>query len=259
MKLEVDRRRIQARIIKLKRDLESIQKQRRMGRKHRERFSAARVALVGYTNAGKSTLLNNLTDSSIYVDNMLFSTLDPTIRKYILPNNQKILFIDTVGFLYKLPHHLIEAFHATLEEAQEADILLNVLDVSHPKVREQNEAVHNVLRELKIEHKPIITVLNKIDKTEDHFLKQRLIKDFGDAIPISALYKENFKDLINRITIKLSGLISIIKLEIPLARINLLYAIYKEGRVLKALYHKQHVYIEAQVPEKLKKRIETQT
>jgi len=254
MKLELDRRRISTRISKLKKDLEGIEEQRRMRRKSRARFSASSIALVGYTNAGKSTLLNTLTNSNVSVDNRLFSTLDPTIRKYVLPNNQKIIFIDTVGFLYKLPHHLIDAFHATLEEAIDADILLHVLDANEPKVRQHSDAVYDVLRELKIEHKPIITVLNKMDKIEDPSSRLRLQKDFKDAIPISSLCNENLKELINRIVLKLSGLITLVKLKIPLGKIKLLYAIYREGRVISKKYHGRYVYIEAQIPETLKKK-----
>lgn len=256
MKLEVDRRRIKTRITKLRRDLASVQKHHGMQRSRRDRVSAASIALVGYTNAGKSTLLNTLTDSSIRVDNMLFSTLDPTIRKYTLPSNQKVLFIDTVGFLYKLPHHLIEAFRATLEEAVEADVLLHVLDISHPKAKEHNEAVYNVLRELKIENKPIITVLNKVDKIEDDFAKERLAKDFRSAILVSALNRVNLNDLIDTITLKLSDMIDTIKLKLPLTNPGLLYDIYKNGKVTTKHYHGKYVYIEAQVSETLKKRIE---
>ncbi len=255
MKLEVDRRRIKSKITMLKRSLESIQKQRRMRRAQRKTFSAACIALVGYTNAGKSTLLNSLTSSNIYVDNMLFSTLDPTIRRYVLPNNQKVLFIDTVGFLYKLPHHLIDAFHATLEEAMDADVLINVLDATNPKVREQNEAVHSVLSELSIEQKPIITALNKIDRIQDPLARERISRDFEGAVLISALTKENIKALTDKIILKLSGLVAIIKLKIPLTRPKLLYKIHREGRVIKQEYRGSHVYVEAQVPSRLVSRL----
>jgi len=255
MKLEVDRRRIKTRISKLKKDLAGVEKQRSIRRKHRERISCARIALVGYTNAGKSTLLNALTDSIVRVDNRLFSTLDPTIRKYTLKNNQKILFIDTVGFLHKLPHHLIEAFHATLEEAIEADILIHVLDASHPKAKEQREAVYDVLRELKIERKPIITALNKIDQINDSFAVERLVKDFGEAVPISALKKDNLGGLIDKITVKLNQYISRIELKIPLSKSSILYSIYRQGRVLKQEYRGRHIYIEAEVPGAMREKL----
>lgn len=255
MKLEVDRRRIKTRITKLKKDLDGIRNQRGLRRKHRERVSGGRIALVGYTNAGKSTLLNSLTSSRIYVDNMLFSTLDPTVRKLALPDGQKVLFIDTVGFLYKLPHHLIEAFRATLEEAIEADLVLHVLDSSHPKIREQNEAVYNVLRELGIEQKPIITALNKIDKINDSFTTERLLRDFPDSVAISALYKKNLGCLLNKIALKLSGLIFTIRLKIPLTDIKRLYTIYSQGKVIERRYDGKFVYIEARVPEGLRKKL----
>jgi len=258
MKLEVDRRRIKTRISKLRKDLTNVHKQRETRRKYRQRFSSANIALVGYTNAGKSTLLNTLTDSAIYTDNMLFSTLDASVRKATLPNNQKVLLIDTVGFLYKLPHRLVEAFKATLEETIEADILIHVLDMSHPKLREQSEAVYEVLRELKIEAKPIITVLNKMDKIEDPFVKERLIKDFDGSIAVSALRKENLDKLKDKISLKLSHLLNIIRLKIPLTKPDLLYKIHREGKVIKTEYHKSYIYVEAQVPEKLKKALTTE-
>lgn len=163
MKLEVDRRRIKDRITKLKDELDRLKLQRSTRRKQRDKFSLLTVAIIGYTNSGKSTLLNALTDANIYTQDKLFSTLDPTIRALILPNNQQVLLADTVGFLNDLPHHLIEAFQATLEEVINADILLHLLDISHPKSKAMENAVYDVLRELKVTEKPIITVLNKID------------------------------------------------------------------------------------------------
>src|SRR3989338_6790726 len=139
-KLEVDRRRIRARITRLKGELEGLRKRRAMMRKKRERFSILTAAIIGYTNVGKSTLLNVLTDSSIVVQDKLFSTLDPTVRRFVLPNKQKMLFVDTVGFLDRLSHSLVEAFKATLEEVVEADILVHLVDISHAKAKEQSDA-----------------------------------------------------------------------------------------------------------------------
>ena len=198
-KLEVDRRRIRARITHLKRELEKLSVRRAMMRKKRERFSMLTIAIVGYTNAGKSTLLNSLTSSNVIVQDKLFSTLDPTIRRFVLPSGQVVLFADTVGFLDQLPHHLIEAFKATLEEVVEADLLLHVIDIDHPKTMAQSNAVYNVLEKIGVKDKPIITVLNKIDKIENKVLIEKLRAFFNNAVPISALKKEGFKELSEKI------------------------------------------------------------
>ncbi len=254
-KLEVDRRRIRTRIVRLQKDLASVIMQRSMRRKKRERFSILTIAIIGYTNAGKSTLLNKLTGSEIPVDNMLFSTLDPTIRKFTLPNNQNVLFIDTVGFIYMLPHNLIEAFKATLEETIEADILLHILDASHPRVREHSEATYKVLDELKIKDKPMITVLNKSDKISDDFFKERLLKDFKEGVLISALRKENIGELIDKITLYLGKTTTSISIEIPLSNMRLLNLIYAEGKVTRRVDKESSVHIEAQVPHRVRDKI----
>jgi len=156
-KLEVDRRRIHSRMLHLKRELESLSERRAMMRKKRERNSLPSIAIVGYTNAGKSTLINALTSSGVIVQDKLFSTLDPTVRRFVLPDRREILFIDTVGFIDRLPHNLIEAFKATLEEVSQADMLLHVVDISHPKAKEQSDAVYRVLDEIGAKDKPVIT------------------------------------------------------------------------------------------------------
>lgn len=202
-KLELDRRRIRDRIARLKKDLSGLESRRMMMRKHRGKFRVPSVAIVGYTNTGKSTLLNAITGSSVNVRNKLFATLDPTIRKLTMPDRREILFIDTVGFLKELPHHLIESFKATLEEAAEADLLIHLVDASHPKVKEQAEAVYKVLGSIDALGKPIITVLNKIDRVSPEEAA-RIKSLLGAAVAISALNKEG-----------LDGLIEIIKKSIP--------------------------------------------
>lgn len=251
-KIEVDRRRIGARISKLKKDLECISKQRQTRRKHRNNFSLLNAAIIGYTNAGKSTLLNYLTGSRVAAEDRLFSTLDPTIRAYTLPNNQKIILSDTVGFLDSLPHHLIESFKATLEEVVDADLLIHVIDSSHPRRGEQKKAVIDVLAELKAEDKPIIQVLNKIDKIDNACEIERLAKNYDDAIPISALTGQGISDLLDKIVLFMSDMMSSVKLKIPQRNVKAVNFIHEHAQILKKEYLGQHIYIEAVLPRHLK-------
>ena len=257
-KLEVDRRRINDRIAKLKKDLKALSLQRATRRKQRAKFSILTIAIIGYTNSGKSTLLNALTESDVYAQDKLFSTLDPTIRSFLLPNNQKVLFIDTVGFLNDLPHHLIESFKGTLEEVVNADVLLHLIDISHPKAKETEEAVFTVLKELGVTGKPMITALNKIDKLTENEIK-RFERTFDNAVPISALKKENFQALIDRIVIYLNNTVKTYQIQLPQSKASLISAIYKTGYVTKREYQGDQVYIEAQLPvsfyEKIKKEL----
>lgn len=255
-KLEVDRRRIRDRIFRLKKELEDLSKRRSMMRTRRERISALTVAIIGYANVGKSTLLNALTDSRVVVQDKLFSTLDPTIRRFIMPNKQKVLFIDTVGFLDELPHHLIEAFKATLEEVAEADLLLHLVDISHPKAREQSDAVYKVLEELEAKDKPVITALNKIDKIADSAVIDRAKNYFDNAVSISALSREGFDELINRILLHINNFMTVIKAKIPASDAKILSLIHENGLVTKKEYKDEWVYIEAEVPIRFKNALE---
>lgn len=255
-KLEVDRRRIRARITRLKKDLVDLSGRRSMMRSRRGRFSILTIAIIGYTNVGKSTLLNALTDSSVIVEDKLFSTLDPTVRRFTLPNKQKVLFVDTVGFLDRLPHHLIEAFKATLEEVVEADLLLHLVDISHPKAKEQSDAVYRVLEEIKAKDKPILTVLNKIDKIEEPSVIERAKGFFNSTIAISALKKESFGGLINEILSHISGLMARVELTIPASDAKTLNLIYENGLVVKKEYKGDSLYIEAEVPIRIKEILE---
>ena len=253
-KLEVDRRRIRDRIAKLKKELESLSIQRSTRRKQRAKFSILTIAIVGYTNSGKSTLLNTLTNAQVYTRDRLFSTLDPTIRSFTLPNNQKVLFCDTVGFLNELPHDLVESFKATLEEVVGADLLLHLVDASHPKAKEMEKAVFDVLGELKATDKPMITVLNKIDKLNDAEIR-RLSNEFKDAVGVSALKGKNVEALIDRIVLYLSKAVKTYKIVLPQSEARLISLIHEKGHVIKREYRNNKVCLEVELPVGLYKKI----
>lgn len=195
-KLEVDRRRVRSRMSRLKRDLEGLSRRRAMMRKRRQRNSLLSIAIIGYTNAGKSTLINTLTSSDVMVQDKLFSTLDPTVRMFILPDGRGILFVDTVGFIDRLPHSLVEAFKATLEEVSQADMLLHVVDISHSKAKEQSDAVYRTLDEIGVKDKPVVTALNKADKVKDVSVIDMARASFINPVAISALKRQALDDLI---------------------------------------------------------------
>ena len=251
-KLEMDRRKIRDKISKLKDELKKIHGRREELRRKRHEGDLSIISLVGYTNAGKSTLLNSLTDSDVLSQDRLFSTLDPTARRLVLPNNQKVVFVDTVGFLHKLPHHLIEAFKATLEEVAEADIIIHVLDASSPIVHELSDAVHEVLEELEVRGKTMITVLNKIDKVGDKAVIDRLLKEFDNSIAISALMKENLDELVQRISMILFASLVYVRAVIPQSEGKLLSQIYKEASIISREYKGESVCLEADMPIRLK-------
>lgn len=250
-KLEIDRRKIRDKIARLKKDLDDVTAQRDARRKNRERFSASTIAIVGYTNAGKSTLFNVLTKADVYVKDKLFSTLDPTVRRYVLPDNQSILFADTVGFIHNLPHHLVESFKATLEEAVHADILLHVIDASHPKINECTLAVKKVLKDLGIEDKPVINVLNKKDKISDNMLLLNIERQFESPVVISALKEDGINELVERLSLELSRLTTRIRVLLPHTEMKKYSLIRQYGKVLKEEYRKDSIYIEAKIPIRL--------
>ncbi|MGE4357127.1 MAG: GTPase HflX [Candidatus Omnitrophota bacterium] len=254
-KLEVDRRKIKKRITKLKRELEEIKLRRDNLRKRRKELDIPVVSIIGYTNAGKTTLLNALTSSQERVENSLFTTLDAVSRRYNLPDKQKVLFVDTVGFLHKLPHGLIEAFKSTLEEVKEADILLHVLDVSDPLMYKKKEAVYEVLAELGALNKPIITACNKIDKLGNKEVVERQVMRYENAIAISALHGFGLDLLVNKISELLKSRMTSLKIFLPLKEARLISFIHREGRVIKEEYSPAGVYLEAEVPYLLKERI----
>jgi len=252
-KLEVDRRRIKERIIKLKEKIRQIEKQRKIIKRRRVDWWTA--ALIGYTNVGKSTLLNRLTQAKVRVDDRLFATLDPTTRKVILPDNQVVLLADTVGFINKLPHHLVAAFHATLQEVEEADILINVLDASHPKVIEQNCATYSVLKQLHAQDKPIINVLNKIDLVKDKNRIERIKRALDSPILISALREVGLEELLNRMSQMLNRTRIDTVFSFPYERSDLISLIYQQGKVKSKEYLQDRVIVEARVTPVLARKL----
>ncbi len=195
--LEVDRRAIRRRIGQLTKELDKIHNQRVIRRKHRE--DVYKVALVGYTNVGKSTILNALTRADVFVENRLFATLDPTIRVMSLPNIRKVLLIDTVGFIRKLPHHLIASFMSTLQETADANLLLHIVDVSHPYFEDQIETVNGVLKSLRIDTKPRVVVFNKVDKLQHREMLPQLRTKYSPSVAISATRGINMDSLLEEI------------------------------------------------------------
>lgn len=247
-KLEIDRRKIHRRITKLRQDLETVRLRRNSLRKQRRESCLATVSLVGYTNAGKTTLLNSLTNEEQLVRESLFTTLDTISRAFKLPNHQKIVISDTVGFLQNLPHRLIEAFKATLEEVKESDLLIHVLDINHPKAYERNTAVWNVLKELGADQKPLITALNKIDKLTDRGWLNRYKQDFANSVAISAKTKENLEQLLEAIEKELKSSFLSVELCLPIDAMSLVDLIYREGQVKSINYTEKGIFIQANLP-----------
>ena len=254
-KLEVDRRRIKEKIIALRGKLEDIKRQREVLKKGRKRKSYFLAAIIGYTNAGKSTLLNALTKARVMVDDKLFATLDPTTRKIALPNHQSLLLTDTVGFINKLPHHLIASFHATLSEIEEADLLINILDASHPKLEEENKATCLVLKELEVNDKPIINVLNKVDLIDNGYLLSRLQRNFDSTVTISALHEEGLDKLLHKIIQILEKRRVYVEFAFPYKRNDLISLVHSEGEVLGKDYLKDKVIIKARLNKSLANKL----
>jgi GTP-binding protein HflX len=248
-KLEVDRRRIRKKIDKLKDDLKHLSLHRSTLRKKRKENVIPAVALVGYTNAGKSTLLNALTGAGQAVADSLFTTLDPLSKNLRLPNGENIVISDTVGFLNNLPHHLIEAFKATLEEVVESDLLIHVLDVSNPLLQQHKKAVFQVLKELRLDQKPLITALNKIDLLKDKILEEHTKEDFANPVLVSAKLNQNLAPLLQKIQQHFSGLMLDLEIMIRPGRMDLVGLFYRQGKVKDIQYQQKGIKIKLSLPK----------
>ena len=254
-KLEMDRRLIREQISKLKKELEEVKRHRETQRKLRQSNSSPVVCIVGYTNAGKSTLLNHLTKSEVLAEDKLFATLDPTTRALKLPNGQNIMLTDTVGFISKLPHHLIQAFRSTLEEAKYSDMILHVVDASNPNMDQQMYAVYETLRQLKIEDKPVITVFNKVDKLENIPVLKDLRADA--TVFVSAVEEKGLDNLLGMIESKLRERQVYIESVIPYKDTGLLADVRAYGQLLEEEYKEDGIWIKAYVRRQDAMRIES--
>ena len=279
--LEVDRRRVQERIARLERELEAVRKTRAVQRQGRKRHQWPVAAVVGYTNAGKSTLLNLLTGADVVATDRLFATLDPTTRSLVLPNKQRVLLTDTVGFLRKLPHTLIESFKATLEEVSEADLLIHIVDLSHPRVDEQMQAVDNVIKELDAFGKQTLIVFNKIDNLENgaggsratwtgkpervdepggesinRELSETYVKRFPGSVAISARTGEGVDKLVQALQEALSSWRLRSRFRIPSNESAVIAEIHRAGHVLELKYEGDDALIVAHVPPELAQKLD---
>ena len=246
--LEVDRRDIRRRISHLKEELEKVRAHRQRHRARRKESNIPIVSLVGYTNAGKSTLLNQISDAEVYVANKLFATLDPTTRRVNLVDGQQILVTDTVGFIQKLPATLVAAFRATLEEIAEADLLLHVVDVTHPHALSQAEAVHATLADIDADEISVIPVLNKIDRLSDPGQAQQSLESFPGAVAISALRGDGINDLLETIQNKLFESFETITVELPYSEGGLISLFHEEGQVDLIENQYEGVFIQGRMP-----------
>ena len=245
--LELDRRQIEDKIIQIKKELSQVAVNRQTQRKQRERTATASCALVGYTNAGKSSLLNSLTGADAFVEDKLFATLDPTTRKFAISEASQVLLTDTVGFISNLPHTLIDAFRSTLEEAALADLLLVVVDSSDENCEKQYTQVLKVLEEINADKIPRLVVLNKMDRIKgDDLLMSRLETSFPGAIKISAATGEGFEDLVSAMTENLLG--SRANYVVPMDRSDLVEAVRKNGTIESEEWLEDGVHLVARIP-----------
>lgn len=254
--LEVDKREIGRKITKLKEELEKVRQHRSHYRANRRKKGIPIVALVGYTNAGKSTLLNSMSDSDVYVADQLFATLDPTTRRVILPSNREILISDTVGFIQKLPTTLVASFRATLEEILEADLILHVVDTSHPSVLAHIETVEDTLAEIEASDVPRILIWNKIDQVSEEVIPP-LLEDndaYESEVRVSAKTKEGFEELFQVVADTLASQLKSMKLLLPYNRGDIVSQLFEGGRVVNQEHVAEGIILDVKVPAFLYER-----
>jgi GTPase len=249
--LEVDRREIRTRIKHLKEQLEKVRTHRKQYRSRRRKGLVPVVALVGYTNAGKSTLLNCVSKSDVYVADKLFATLDPTTRRVNLTDSHIALFTDTVGFIQKLPTTLVAAFRATLEEISESDLLIHVVDVTHPQAHEQARSVYQTLTEIEADNIPILTALNKIDSLSDPNHAREVLSDYPSAVAISALTGEGISDLLEKVNIFLYEDFIPIQISLPYQEGGLITIFHEQGQIERLEHKPGGVEIQGRIPGRL--------
>ncbi|HSJ55119.1 MAG TPA: GTPase HflX [Anaerolineae bacterium] len=248
--LEVDRREINRRVAQIKLDIEQVRRHRALHRRQRQKMAIPVVAIVGYTNAGKSTLLNALSGADVLVEDKLFATLDPTTRRVILPSGREILFSDTVGFIQKLPTQLVAAFRATLEEINEADLILHVVDITPPQANEQSETVMDTLADLGAMERPIIFALNKIDELEDDGALADWLDEFPNSSAISAAQGLGLDDLLEQVEEVLSAGLVYLTVQLPYDRGDLAALFHEHGTVVKTSHEGQGTTIEGYLPRR---------
>jgi GTP-binding protein HflX len=246
--LESDRRRVQEWIEKISEDLQAVRRQRATQRNGRQRQLWPLASIVGYTNAGKSTLLNALTGSAVLAEDKLFATLDPATRRLRLPTNQNVFLTDTVGFIRKLPHGLVEAFKATLEEVVQAELLLHVVDASHPQAGPQIAAVNHVLAEIEADGKPTIMVFNKTDRCEGNGSLDKYLDQYPNAAAISARTGAGLAELIAELGTQLRPIREYVELRVPHARSAVIARLHQVAQVTERDYAGEQARFRARIP-----------
>jgi len=249
--LEADRRRVQERIDRIREELVLVRRQRRTQRTRRQRHLWPLASIVGYTNAGKSTLLNALTGAEVLAEDKLFATLDPTTRRLRLPTNQNVLLTDTVGFIRKLPHRLVEAFKATLEEVVQADLQLHVVDISHPLAEEQIRAVNTVLEEIGAAGKPTLMVFNKIDRVENGELVNRNLERYPNTVAVSATTGQGFPELLAELGSQVRPARELVELKVPHTEPAVIARLHAVGQVVERDYNGDSARFKARIPPHL--------